>query len=219
MHSSLSKAAVHFLALVLFLLSLSTIAVAAPTITSLSPTSGAVGASVTITGTNFGSTQGSSTVKFNGKAATATNWSATTIVAAVPSGATTGNVVVTVSGAPSNGKSFTVVAAPNISSLSPTSGAVGASVTVTGQTSAQHREPVRSSLTERRGHRPVGVQQALGCRSIRSYDGECRSTCQRGGQQWQELHCLGDAEYRKSISNVRSGRRIRDDYGNEFRSD
>lgn len=42
---------------------------AAPTITSLSPTSGAVTASVTITGTNFGSTQGSGTVKFNGTTA------------------------------------------------------------------------------------------------------------------------------------------------------
>jgi hypothetical protein len=105
---------------------------AAPTITSLSPTSGAVGASVTITGTNFGSSQGSSTVKFNGTSATAASWSATSIVAAVPTGATTGNVVVTVSGTASNGKSFTVVSAPSITSLSPTTGAVGASVTITG---------------------------------------------------------------------------------------
>ncbi len=106
---------------------------AAPSITSLSPTTGAVGASVTITGTNFGSTQGTSTVKFNGTAATSiTSWGATSIVATVPTGATTGNVVVTVSGVASNGSSFTVVAAPSITSLSPTSGAVGASVTITG---------------------------------------------------------------------------------------
>ena len=77
---------------------------ATPTITSLSPTSGAVGASVTITGTNFGSTQGTSTVTFNGTtAATITSWSATSIVAKVPAGATTGNVVVTVGGVASNG--------------------------------------------------------------------------------------------------------------------
>src|SRR6202049_4412824 len=106
---------------------------AAPSITSLSPTSGAVGASVTITGKNFGSTQGSSTVKFNATTATTiTTWSATSIVATVPPGATTGNLVVTVSGTASNGVSFTVVAAPNITSLSPTSGAVGAAVTITG---------------------------------------------------------------------------------------
>ena len=106
---------------------------AAPSITSLSPTSGAVGASVTITGTSFGSTQGTSTVKFNGTAATTIgSWSATSIVASVPTGATTGNVVVTVSGTASNGISFTVVSAPSITSLSPTSGAVGTAVTVTG---------------------------------------------------------------------------------------
>ena len=99
----------------------------------LSPTSGAVGASVTITGTNFGSTQGTSTVTFNGTTATTiTSWSATSIVATVPTGATTGNVVVNASGVNSNGVSFTVVASPSITSLSPTSGAVGASVTITG---------------------------------------------------------------------------------------
>jgi hypothetical protein len=53
-------------------------------------------------------------------------------VAIVPTGATTGNVVVTVAGSASNGKSFTVLAAPSITSLSPTSGAVSASVTIAG---------------------------------------------------------------------------------------
>ena len=105
---------------------------ATPTITSLSPTSGPVGAAVTISGTNFGATQGSSTVTFSGTTATPTSWSATSIVAPVPSGASTGNVVVTVGGVKSSGVSFTVVATPTISSLSPTSGAVGTSVTISG---------------------------------------------------------------------------------------
>lgn len=103
-----------------------------PHINTLTPSSGAVGASVTIAGTTFGSTQGSSTVKFNGTAATATTWSSTSIVATVPTGATTGNVVVTVSSQASNGVSFTVLPTPSISSLSVSSGAVGASVTLTG---------------------------------------------------------------------------------------
>src|SRR5207245_571711 len=103
-----------------------------PTITSLAPTSGAVGVSITITGTNFGATQGTSTVKFNGTTATPTSWSATSLVVPVPAGATTGNVVVTVSGVASNGAAFTVLPTPNITSLSPTSGAVGASVTIAG---------------------------------------------------------------------------------------
>jgi IPT/TIG domain-containing protein len=103
-----------------------------PNIASLSPVSGAVAASVTITGTGFGTPQGSSTVTFNSIAATPTSWSATKIVVPVPSGATTGNVVVTVGGVASNGVSFTVT--PHITSLSPVSGAVGASVTITGTT-------------------------------------------------------------------------------------
>src|SRR4029077_358608 len=86
--------------------------VAAPSITSLAPTSGAVGAAVTITGTAFGSTQGKGTVKFNGTTASVTSWSATSIKVTVPSGATTGNVVVYASGVNSNGVSFTVVPAP-----------------------------------------------------------------------------------------------------------
>ena len=106
--------------------------VSAPSITSLSITTGAVGATVVITGTNFGSSQGSGTVKFNGTAATVTSWSAASITVTVPSGATTGNVVVYASGVNSNGSSFTVVSAPSITSLSITSGAVGAAVTITG---------------------------------------------------------------------------------------
>jgi YD repeat-containing protein len=106
--------------------------VPAPSITSLSITTGAVGAAVTITGTNFGSTQGSGTVSFNGTAATVSSWSATSIAVTVPSGATTGNVVVFASGVNSNGVSFTVVPAPTVTSLSPTSSAVGAAVTITG---------------------------------------------------------------------------------------
>src|SRR5712691_3142490 len=105
---------------------------AAPSITSLTPNSGAVGATITIAGSNFGSTQGTSTVKFNGTAATATSWSATSITVTVPSGATTGNVVVTVSSKASNGVSFTVLGTPSITSLSVTSGPVGTAVTING---------------------------------------------------------------------------------------
>src|SRR6266568_3918458 len=106
--------------------------VPAPSITTLSPTTGAVGASVTIAGSGYGATQGTSTVTFNGTAATAASWSASTIEVLVPPGATTGNVVVNASGVASNGPSFTVVPAPAISTLSATSGVVGASVTITG---------------------------------------------------------------------------------------
>jgi len=93
---------------------------AVPSITSVNPTSGIVGTRITISGANFGATQGTSTVKFNGTAATPTSWSATSIVAPVPTGASTGNVVVAVGGAASNGVTFTVTApVPTITSLSP----------------------------------------------------------------------------------------------------
>src|SRR6185437_13731188 len=49
--------------------------VPSPAISSLSPNTGAVGALVTIAGTNFGATQGSSTVSFDGTIATSTSWS------------------------------------------------------------------------------------------------------------------------------------------------
>src|SRR6185295_9564417 len=103
-----------------------------PSITNLSPSSGPVATSITITGTNFGATQGTSTVTFNGTTATPTSWSATSIVVPVPAAATTGNVVVTVGGQASTGVSFTVLVPPNVTSLSPTSGPVGSSVTIAG---------------------------------------------------------------------------------------
>ncbi len=104
----------------------------APSIRSLSPSSAAVGAPVTIAGANFGATQGASTVAFNGTSATPTSWSAASIVVPVPAGATTGNVVVTVSGLASAGAGFMVLPTPSIASLSPASAAVGAPVTITG---------------------------------------------------------------------------------------
>ena len=104
----------------------------APSITSLNPTSGIIGTSVTISGSNFGSTQGTSTVTFNGTIAAPTSWGATSIMVPVPTGASTGNVVVTVASLASNGVNFTLVVPPSITSLTPNSGAIGTSVTIAG---------------------------------------------------------------------------------------
>src|SRR6202041_929012 len=93
--------------------------------TSLSTTSGPVGTPVAITGTNFGTSQGTSTVNFNGTATTVTNWTATSIATSVPAGATSGNVVVTVGGVASNGVNFTVSSTPSITSATTASGRVG----------------------------------------------------------------------------------------------
>src|SRR4030088_258384 len=77
----------------------------APTISSISPNPGGIGQSVTIVGTNFGTT---GSVTFHGVTASTTSWSATTIVATIPAGAATGNVVVTVSGQSSTGFPFSL---------------------------------------------------------------------------------------------------------------
>lgn len=103
-----------------------------PAISSVAPISGAAGQSVTISGSNFGATQGTSTVTFNGIAATPTSWSAASIVVPVPANATTGNVVVTVNTQGSNGVLFTVIPPPSISSVAPASGVTGQVVTITG---------------------------------------------------------------------------------------
>ena len=88
-----------------------------PAITSLSQTSGPVGTPLTIGGTNFGTTQGTSMVTFNGTATTPSSWSPTSIAVPVPGGATTGPVVVTVNGVASNGVSFTVTPASSAITL------------------------------------------------------------------------------------------------------
>ena len=98
---------------------------ATPSITSLSLSSATIGQSITITGANFGSSQGTSTVTFNNVGGMPTSWSASSIVVPVPTGATTGNVVVTVAGAASNGASLTInlVTLPGVSQIQPASGA------------------------------------------------------------------------------------------------
>jgi hypothetical protein len=108
------------------------VVIAGPAITSINPASGQIGAVVTVTGTNFGATQGTSTVKLNGTTATPSFWSNTAITATVPSGATTGNIIVTVASQASNGVWFSVVAPGTIAgSVTRTSGGTaisGASV-------------------------------------------------------------------------------------------
>jgi hypothetical protein len=79
-----------------------------PVIDSITPPSALIGTSVTIAGGNFGATQGTSTVHFNGTLANVSAWGASSITATVPANATTGPVVVTVNGFASNGFLFTV---------------------------------------------------------------------------------------------------------------
>jgi hypothetical protein len=75
----------------------------------LSRTAGPAGSRVTIFGSGFGQSQGSSAVTFNGRPAFISNWSPASIEVRVPPDATTGNVVVTVGGTASNPIHFQVL--------------------------------------------------------------------------------------------------------------
>ena len=100
------------------------------TITSFTPISGAVGTSVTITGTNFITTP---VVAFNGISAIVIASSTTSITTSVPSGAGTGPISVTVNGVKINSSSnFTIYGTPSITGFNPTVGAHGAIVTISG---------------------------------------------------------------------------------------
>ncbi len=104
-----------------------------PQIGTLSANYGADYAIITLAGTNFGASQASSTITFNGAPAVPTAWSNTSITVTVPYHASTGNLVVTVGGKASNGVPFTVEPSPSITGISPASGPVGTLVTIIGQ--------------------------------------------------------------------------------------
>jgi hypothetical protein len=107
---------------------------AAPSISGFSPTSGTVGTSVTINGSGF---TGTTSVTFNGASAPFSVVSDGQLAATVPSGATTGPIGVTApgGGTTSGTTNFTVTPAapaPKITTISPTSGRAGSSVTING---------------------------------------------------------------------------------------
>jgi len=103
---------------------------ATPKIYKLSAPSGYVGTSITVSGSEFGPEQKTSTLSFGGVPAATITWSRTKVVASVPQGATTGHVVVTVQGVASNAANFTVI--PQVLSITPSSGPPGTSIKVSG---------------------------------------------------------------------------------------
>ena len=80
-----------------------------PVITNITPTTGVVGAQVTITGSNFGVIRNSGLVSIGGVAAAVVSWSDTQIVAVVSAGATTGSIFISQNGITSNSVAFTVI--------------------------------------------------------------------------------------------------------------
>src|SRR5579864_5013901 len=83
------------------ILKISRTTIASPTALTMlnfTPSQGGVGTSVTIQGQAFNPTASLNTVSFNGTSATVVAATATTLVAAVPAGATTGPITVAANG-------------------------------------------------------------------------------------------------------------------------
>lgn len=98
---------------------------AGPAVESVTPESGGVGMLVTIKGTGFGASQGSSTVTFNGITATPTSWSDTQIQVPAPLADNSGYIEVTVGG---------ISSSPVIFSMPPTVTGLSCSLCVSGST-------------------------------------------------------------------------------------
>ena len=114
------------------------VVVAPPTIESLSATSGKIGSSLTITGTNF---SGTTEVAFEGDGTTdpvladlsKAEITDTTITVVVPEGATSGLITVTTAGgAVTSEDNFDILVPPAISSLSVSSAKVGVTIQIRG---------------------------------------------------------------------------------------
>ncbi len=105
-----------------------------PALTGFSPTSGPVGTLVTITGTGLLDGGNNASVTFNGTPAAISSDTATSIQAAVPTGATSGPISVFVNGVTvKTTSSFTVTSSLlNISGISPNYGAPAALIKISG---------------------------------------------------------------------------------------
>lgn len=103
----------------------------APQITGVNPPSGIPGTQVTLTGINFGASQGSGSVVLAGKVVTIVSWANTQIVATVASGSLSGFAVVQQGGVSSNGVPFNM-SPPVLTSATPGSGVPGTQVTLVG---------------------------------------------------------------------------------------
>ncbi|MBN2081438.1 IPT/TIG domain-containing protein [bacterium] len=102
-----------------------------PHINSLDDYNGSTGQSVTLTGTNFGSSSTPGSVTVEGNNASVGSWANTSVTIAIPANAVDGDVVLTRDDSKvTEGVGFDVV--PTISSLSPTRRIVGDNLTING---------------------------------------------------------------------------------------
>lgn len=104
-----------------------------PTISGFNPTSGSVGTTVTISGSDFEPIPSKNIVRFNGILAQVEAATPTMLTVRVPAGATTGPISVTTpGGTTTTTQLFIVNPPPTITGFMPTSGSIGTTVTITG---------------------------------------------------------------------------------------
>ncbi len=103
-----------------------------PTITSLTPSSGAIGTRIRIGGTALSLTDALPQVRFNGLPALVEADSTIAILTYVPAGATTGRVTVQTSAGTGTSAIDFVVTSPVVTGFTPTTGRAGDAVVVTG---------------------------------------------------------------------------------------
>ena len=104
-----------------------------PVVSGVSPSSGLRGSQITITGSGFGASQGTSTLSIGSTPCPVVSWSDTQIQCTVPATAVSGAVTVTTAGGTSNATvNFTVLQPPVVTGVSPSSGVQGSQITITG---------------------------------------------------------------------------------------
>lgn len=106
----------------------------APTITSVEPSFGDIGSTITIIGANFSRVPANNRVSFNGIKAdiVSVNATGTEIIVTVPEDATTGPVSIFKAKLITEGPIFQIVPAPEITDLSTTGAAVGETINIIG---------------------------------------------------------------------------------------
>lgn len=103
-----------------------------PVVTSISPSSGLFGITITIDGENFSTDKSQNLVSFNGVPAVVQDATPTKLTVTVP-GSSTGPVSVTVNGNKAiNEPVFTYLNTPTVTSIAPASGLAGTTVTIIG---------------------------------------------------------------------------------------
>lgn len=132
MKGKISYLTLFFLILIVFEGCKKTPPIPTPTITSINPTSGVAGISITITGTNFDAVATNNIVKFNGVSATITSGSTTSLIVTAPLTGSSGTISVTTLGGTATGPTFTYLQPPTIVSINPSSGNATTIVTITG---------------------------------------------------------------------------------------